>query len=90
MKRYPSVREAKVLARVLSNSIGIKLTHAQQVMAFRFDCRDWSELLGKADSSPSDDERFTHDWSFYGLVNQDDVELLKDCLLYTSPSPRDY
>ncbi|MEZ2759575.1 hypothetical protein ACBQ54_17905 [Providencia vermicola] len=44
MKQLPTRAEAKAHAKYLSRSLNINLSYAQDVVALRYNCHDWSEL----------------------------------------------
>jgi hypothetical protein len=44
---FPSICQAKTRAKHLSRTFNIKLTDAQEIVAYMFKCNDWAELIKK-------------------------------------------
>ncbi len=48
MYRFPTIREAKTLAKHIARTLDLKITQAQEIAAYLFGCNEWSELMNKA------------------------------------------
>ena len=51
MYKYPSISEAKAHAKYIARTLNLKLTEAQEVVAYIYSCYDWAELKSKQNCS---------------------------------------
>lgn len=76
MYRYPTIREAKTHAKHLARTLNLKITQAQEIVAYQFGCNQWSELINKQGvEASSESTRYRE--VFDHLAGQDKLEQFK-------------
>ncbi|ELJ8820396.1 hypothetical protein RUL20_002030 [Vibrio parahaemolyticus] len=76
MYRFPTIREAKTHAKHLARTLDLKITQAQEIVAYQFGCNHWSELISKVGvETQSDQTRYRE--MFDHLAGQDKLEQFK-------------